>query len=211
MDGARSFDPYELVGVATPGVVVSLLLATEAPQFNALLGQSGVSVGGFGVFLVVSFVLGHLVQSLGNLLEAIVWSLGGLPTDWIRNPQQTLVTAAQRSAFMAGVQSMEATDADPATYNRHEWFAVISQASARVRRNGHCGKIDASNRAYGLSRGLAAAFAVSLGWYIWAHPENTGAIAVLGALLVAAVLRMRRSGISYARALIVEFVELGSS
>ena len=48
MEGAKSFDTYEVVGVIAPGVVVTLLLALENPALRSLLGKDGLSVGGPG-------------------------------------------------------------------------------------------------------------------------------------------------------------------
>lgn len=63
MDSSKAFDAYEVIGVITPGAVVTLLLALQWPEFRALLGQEGLSIGGLGFFVIVAFVLGHLTQA----------------------------------------------------------------------------------------------------------------------------------------------------
>lgn len=75
MDASKSFDAYEVIGVITPGSVVALMLALQWPEFRTLLGQEGLSVGRLGVFVVAAFVLGHLVQGIGNILDNLFWAL----------------------------------------------------------------------------------------------------------------------------------------
>ena len=208
MDLPKAYDAYDVIGVITPGVVVALLLAIESAQFRTLLGEDGFSVGDLGLFLVISFVLGHLIQSFGNLIELMVWPIGGLPTNRLRFTSQNLVTPSQRDAFAAQVRAMESSDIPPESYDRNEWRAVISRAYARVRNAGRSARIDVANRTYGLFRGLAAAFAVSLGWYSVAYRDKSEVMLLLSFMLVAAVWRMRRVGVHYARALILEFIDL---
>ena len=97
MESSKDFDPYELIGVITPGTIVALLLTIEAPAFRGLLGKDGLSIGDFGLFVLVAFVLGHLVHAVGNLLEYLIWPFAGLPTNWVRSPKQTLITLDQRA------------------------------------------------------------------------------------------------------------------
>jgi hypothetical protein len=56
-DAVRYFDAYEIIGVITPGVVVALLLSMEWPSFRTMLGEKGLSIGDFGLFILVAFVL----------------------------------------------------------------------------------------------------------------------------------------------------------
>src|SRR5579872_5786667 len=55
-EAAKAFDPYEVIGVITPGSVVALLIFIESPTFRGLLGREGLSVGDFGLFILFAFV-----------------------------------------------------------------------------------------------------------------------------------------------------------
>ena len=208
MNNQKAFDAYEVISVISPGVVISLLLSTESLQIRALFGEDGFSVGDLGLFLVISFVLGHLIQSVGNLIEPIVWPLHGLPTNRIRFPNQNLVTSKQRDALCERVCAMESTDIGLEEYSRDDWNAVLARAYARVRNANRSMRVDIANRTYGLFRGLTAAFAVSLLWYCAAHWTDWDATAFLAAMLIAAIWRMRRAGERYARTLVLEFIDL---
>ena len=64
-----SFDAYEYVGVAVPGTLPTLAATILFPEIGALVGTYGIELGGLGLFLIMSFVVGHVVQAVGNLIE----------------------------------------------------------------------------------------------------------------------------------------------
>jgi hypothetical protein len=204
----KSFDAYEIIGVITPGTVVALMLAMEWPAFRSLLGDKGLSVGDVGLFVLVAYVLGHLIQAVGNVVEAIVWFPSGLPTNWVRNADQNLVTAEQRAALGAAVAKMEGAKQDIANINRRHWLAITTRAYGRLRMAGHPYRVDIANRAYGLSRGLAAALLVLLVWLGFANRYDYPVLVILGAAFCASIWRMRRAGIQYARTLVLDFIDM---
>lgn len=207
-DTAKAFDAYEVIGVITPGTVVTLLLALEWPAFRALIGNDGLSIGDLGLFVLVAFVVGHLIQAVGNLVEFAVWPIGGLPTNWVQSAKQTLVSADQREALIQRVAAMEGRTIDIAHCTRAAWRAITSRAYGRVRAAGHSYMIDSANRTYGMCRGLTAAIAICLAWHVLFGTPARGPVIALIAALVAAVWRMRRAGTHYARSLIQAFIDL---
>jgi hypothetical protein len=207
MDAAKGFDPYELIGIITPGTVVALLLMTESSEFRAMLGVEGVSIGGLGLFVLMAFVLGHLVQSIGNMLEFVIWP-AGLPTNKVRFRSQNLVSTAQQTSLEARISEMEGENLQLATLNRRSWRSITARAYARVHSAGRSQRIDIFNRTYGLCRGLVAAIAIALAWYFFAHPDRVYVLVILTLMLLSAVWRMRRAGHHYARALMIEFIDL---
>ena len=79
---SSKFDAYEIVGVIMPGSVLLFGMALLFPDLKSLFFAQGFSLGELGLFLVLSYVTGHLIQAIGNLLEFIVWKgFGGMPTD----------------------------------------------------------------------------------------------------------------------------------
>lgn len=207
-DLAKSFDAYEVIGIITPGVVVALVLVVEWPSFRSILGEKGLSVGDFGLFVLVAFVLGHLVQALGNMIEPAVWLFLGRPTDQVRSPKQTLITQAQRGAVIKAIGVMEKVSVDIAKVDQAYWQAVTTRVSGRLKAAGRSGTIDVANRTYSLSRGLVASLLGCLAWYLMFHRDQPQVIVGLVIASAAAVYRMRRAGIHYARYLYIGFIDL---
>lgn len=208
MEMTKTFDAYEVIGVITPGAVIALLLSTEWPELRALMSTEGLSLGDLGLFLVVAFVMGHLLQALGNLVDGAFWALSGLPTSWIRAPRQTLVSDRQRQALAIRVGAMEGGDCDIATIGRKEWRSITNRMYARVRTAGRSARIDGCNRTYGLSRGLAAAFLSAAAWYLYKEPGFGPHLTIAAILAVVALYRMWRVSIHYAQGLFLEFLDL---
>jgi hypothetical protein len=208
VETAKGFDPYEIIGIIAPGTVVALLIAIELPLFRSLLGSEGLSVGDFGLFVLLAFVLGHLVQAVGNLVELALWARSGLPTNLVRSDSQVLLSPAQRATLATRVSAMEGETVDLTTVARHAWRAMTTRAYARVRAAGRSARIDIANRTYGLCRGLVAALLLTLLWCIYAHWDEPGLNAALVLMIAAAAWRMRRAGHHYARALFLEFIDL---
>ena len=209
-DAARYFDTYEVIGVITPGVVAALLLTIEWPSFRGMLGDRGLSIGDLGLFVLVAFVLGHLLQAVGNALEPVIWFPAGLPTNWTKPTTQRLLTPEQRNALERAVAQMEGKTQDIAKMNRRQWLAITTRVYGRVKKAGRSGRVDIANRAYGLSRGLSAALLVCFAWYAFAHGGDYTALLILGAAVCAALWRMRRAGVQYARVLFLEFIDLSA-
>lgn len=208
MEMTKTFDAYEVIGVITPGVVIALLLSTEWPELRALMSTEGLSLGDLGLFLVVAFVMGHLLQALGNLVDGAFWALPGLPTAWIRSPRQTLISGRQRDALAVRVAAMEGEGCDIAKIGRKEWRSVTNRMYARVRTAGRSARIDGCNRTYGLSRGLAAAFLSAAAWYLYNEPGVGPHLVIASILGVVALYRMWRVSVHYAQGLFLEFLDL---
>ncbi len=207
-NAGRAFDAYEIIGIISPGTVIALLVTLEWAPFRTLLGDKGLSIGDVGLFALVAYIFGHLVQAIGNVIESVIWLPSGLPSSWIRSANQRLVTGAQRTAFAAAVSNMEGGTNDISIISRKDLLAITSRAYGRLRVSGRSGRVDIANRAYGLSRGLSGALLVWVAWYSFDHSQDHSALLILSAALCASILRMRRAGIQYARALILDFIDI---
>lgn len=207
MIDAKAFDPYEVIGVITPGAVVALMLATQWPELRALFGQEGLSIGDLGFFVVMAFVLGHLVQALGNLLETLVWSVTGMPSAWVRSPKQTLISTAQRDQLEAKVTALENTPVALASLGRRQWGCITARIAGKVRAAGRGARLDAFLRTYGLARGLAAGFIVAAVWLGVKDQGVSEGVVLAAGLAAVALYRMVRFARHYARSLFQEYLD----
>jgi prolipoprotein diacylglyceryltransferase len=58
---------YEYSGIVCPGAALIIGLALLNPEYLPLLKE--MSIGAFGVFIIMAFILGHLISAIGNILE----------------------------------------------------------------------------------------------------------------------------------------------
>lgn len=151
---------YEQVGIVIPGSVFLVGLLFYFPALNALMAKDGVSLGQFGIFLLLSYASGHLLAAVGNALEAAFWKIaGGMPTDWVTKANGTsLLSSSQIDALEAKLEARFGSKIGKIPgMDRKSWFPISRQIYADVAKNGKPDRIDTFNGNYGLNRGLAAA------------------------------------------------------
>ncbi len=198
----HKFDPYEYIGVIIPGVVVVLTLMLLYPAASAVL-SSGVTVGEFGLILILAIVAGHLIQALGNAYEGIVWGvLGGMPTTWPAKKSTGLLSAKQLVRLEAAIRA----DFDAPMSELASGRGPVREINAAVRAKGKTDRIEAFNRNYGLLRGISAALIVA-GVLVFVVDRSDWMISlILAAAAVVATYRMIRFGQHYAREMFVEYL-----
>lgn len=203
------FNAYEYIGVIAPGAVLSLGVMLLWPQTKEIFLNSNVSVGELGLFLIIAYVAGHLLQSVGNAMEKVLWKVfGGMPTDWVLNQKQNLISSQQRIRLQAII--LRAPNASALeNLSARQWHSVVREMYIDIEKAGRTNRIDSFNRTYGLLRGIASAFLV-LGIVIPIRDaDNLEAAAwVLGAGFVPAIIRMFRFARNYGRELLIEYVSL---
>src|SRR5882672_5635025 len=88
---SKNFSFYEQTGILIPGATLVFGLLFFFPEFRALFFSDGVSVGGLGLFLLISYAAGHLAAALGNIMEVCLWQFGGgLPFTWVTRTKDGL-------------------------------------------------------------------------------------------------------------------------
>lgn len=206
----RKLDFYEFAGIVVPGgVLLAGLIWTHS--FGSAVPPFGVSLGGFGVGLVLAYAAGHLVQAVGNLAEWAWWGLwGGMPTDWPRSGKHRLLSPERtralekrvRAAFQQPELRLERS------LSSGLWVDLVRQIYAAVESRGRAGRVDIFNANYGLCRGLGAALAlVAVAAPVLGRTDWRPILAFAAAAGVA-LWRMHRFAKHYARELFVQFLAL---
>lgn len=206
----RQFDFYEFTGIIVPGATAVAGILVLVPGLMPVSTLKDFSVGGFGLFIVLAYVAGHLVQALGNLVEWAWWKAwGGMPTDWVRTSPTRLLSSAQAAALPVAIaEQLKIGHMDPSATTETQWYAITRQINAAVEAAGRGSRIQTFNGNYGLNRGIASGLLIVLSVALAVPPING---AVLGGLLIAiglAALRMHRFGKHYGRELFVQFLQL---
>ena len=87
---------YEQAGIVVPGSVLLFGLLLIYPDLSHIFAKDGITVGGLGIFVLLSYAAGHLVAALGNILEAILWwPFGGMPSNWMVDQKRSFLTSEQ--------------------------------------------------------------------------------------------------------------------
>lgn len=148
----KEFSFYEFVGILVPSAI--LLYATqlifEFTHQNQIIDFS--KFGETVIFIIICYGVGHILQSLGNIFENILWFIyGGMPTKWLtnknrfgktlfENPLNQKIEEKVKQKFGDGIK-----DYGRLTYN----LIFQKEKSARI---------DIFNGNYSLFRGLAISF-----------------------------------------------------
>lgn len=206
----KKFDFYEFAAVLCPGALLVLALTRLLPELAFLAKKESYTFGDLGVFVLLSYVAGQLVQAVGNVLAKIWWLCWrGLPTDWVRTEKHKLIAQQQTDRLSQKLSELAGIEAPSgiAGFSESDWYAITRQIYAVVRYAGRSGRVDIFNGYYGMFRGLTASllvvFVASVVQRGFVHPR---VYVLLGSGLVLALFRMHRFAVNYARELFVQFL-----
>lgn len=209
----KDFSFYEFVGVIAPGSVLLIILVYLFPGCLETLEAKQLSIGGFGVFIIIAYVLGQLIQAIGNFIENIYWWFwGGVPSFWITRKgkcdylsSEQLQIIPKKIERLLDIEITKSLD----NFNEKQWFAITRQIFAAIKQSDGTERLENFNAIYGLFRGIAASFAT--GFVImtfktgFSHYEFQ---LIIVTFFIMAIFRMHRFAIHYARELYVQFLQL---
>jgi hypothetical protein len=199
----RTFDFYEYAGFIIPGAVLVMALVWLFPESRAFLSKEGVTLGELGLFVIIAYAAGQLVQAIGNYLEWIWWKpWGGMPSGQVLCGKY--LTADQHKRVLDALRPV-LEGADPCRLQQSERLAIVREVYSKVAAAGKAARVDTFNGNYGLMRGLAAAFVVI---FVLAITAQKGWIVLctLVVLFLLAAHRMHRYSRHYATELFIQFL-----
>jgi len=205
----KNFSFYEQTGILIPGATLVFGLLFFFPEFRMLFFSDGVSIGGLGLFLLISYAAGHLAAALGSIMESCVWLGRGRPSNWVVREKDFLLSAEQVGSLEQLIrQRLKLDIATIRGMATKEWMPISRQIYADVMSYGKPARIDSFDGNYTLNRGLAAAL-LALALLSLAYSETDWRV-TLGLLPIAAIYayRMYRFGVSYASELYAQFLLL---
>lgn len=209
----KEFTFYEFVGIISPGVVFLLIIYYIFPDYYRAANINDLSIGGLGIVVILAYVLGHLIQSIGNLLEKIWWwFFGGMPTNWIiKEGKKSYLSQDQIAAVPGNISKvLGIVPKNHITlYDSDEWFGITRQVYAAVKQAKAADRVDTFNGNYGFFRGIASSLLAGLLVLIVdGGCEQWQMIAIISFFFVCAIARMHRFGKHYARELFVQFLQI---
>lgn len=198
------FDPYEYIAVIVPGTVflvaMSLIFESIVPFFDG-----SISIGDFGISLIIAFVCGHLLQAIGNILEdGIWWAFGGWPTSVITNNKTNLIDRSQFKILEELVSGKFNAKLSDKKENKNLSRLIYSY----VKNKGKVEQIDIFNRNYGLMRGIFTSLLVSGLIYALYSVIDWKVLTLIICASCLALFRMIRFAKYYAKQLYIEFIAI---
>lgn len=204
------FTYYDFVGVLAPGALLLGGLLLVFGTFDVAGLAEDISLGGFGLAVIVGYVTGQMAQAGGAMLERGYWKAwGGRPSDWLRTGRHELLSPVQRRALEARLRPVLGLDVESPIREMpgQAWRNVVSQMGAAVAAEGRAARLEIFNANYGLMRGVAVVLLV-LAVAVIAAGHSSWLSLGLFALVVIAVSRMHVLSVHYARELFVQFLQL---
>ena len=205
----KNFDAYEYAGVIAPGTALVFGGLLLFPDLNLFSSERGFTVGDFGVFLLLTFVVGHLVQVVGTIMSDAWWYLwGGIPSDWVTSKPDDLLARTQIEKLETKVENDFNVQGGLSSVADGGWHPVTRQIYVKVNSAGRSARVDTFNRTYGVMRGISAAFLLLAVLVLAADIQNWSIALALAVVGLLALTRMHRFGVHYARELFVQYLEL---
>jgi hypothetical protein len=200
---------YEQVGIVIPGSVLLVGLLFYFPTLNGLIASDGVTLGQFGIFLLLAYASGHLVAAVGNAIEAVLWRFaGGMPSNWVTQPGgSSLLSSYQVETLASKVRTrLNAPIERVVGLDQKAWWPITRQIYADVAMHGKPQRVDTFTGNYGVNRGLSASTLVLASVSAWQAQYGIA----IGLLILSLVYAYRayRFGVHYARELFVQFLIL---
>ncbi len=201
-----SFDFYEYAGIIVPGSVYAFCSSHLFPETQSLLGPNGFSLGELGIFVRISYALGHLVQGIGNTIEWIWWlPSGGLPSNQVLRGKT--LTDRQHKLLVNRIGADDGSEGSIAK----EMIATISrEIYVKVAAANRAVRIDKFNGIYGMLRGLSASL-ITLGLVAAVTGADWQVVVSFAIASIVALRRMHRFGWHYAKELVVTYLSLEES
>lgn len=207
----RRFDFYEFAGLLVPGATVLVAVAAAFPLATSALSGTSLGFGEVAAGAVLAYGLGHVVQALGNLLEAVWWKLlGGMPTEWVGNGVSSFLHRKQLDALPAKIAEQLGLEG-VALDGGAQWHGITRQIYATVSAAGRAKRVDIFNGNYGLCRGLAASFLlIAVLVIVELGLSQPSALVLTGVAFLLSGWRAHRFAVHYARELYVQLLQLKS-
>jgi hypothetical protein len=200
----RDFGFYEYAGIIIPGAVLGAGILWLTPEGRALITHEGLSFGAFGLFVILAYALGQLVQGIGNGIEWAWWKAwGGRPTEQVLAGK--LLSTEQHARLVRSLAQNPHVPRDTSQLSTSERLAIVREVQSVVAAAGRDKRVETFLGNYGLLRGLAASFLVLtvLAIMLSQGPTTSGAF---GTLFLLATQRMHRFSKYFALELFMQYL-----
>lgn len=160
MNKSDLFELYEILALVTPGAVVIFGMSKLFPELTLFSLHGDFSAGELGIFLLLSYVAGHIVQVFGGGIEILWRYMRGEPTEWIRTGKKQLFSNYQIKKLEEEIPERLGIPRDHfqiKNLNRKQWLDMHKQMYVAVVASGNGKRLEKFHAIYTMCRGLVAA------------------------------------------------------
>lgn len=196
----KEFSFYEFVAVLVPSAIllyaVQLILEYAYQKQIVDFGK----IGETAIFVIICYGVGHIIQSLGNFYENIVWFVyGGMPAKWLTHKNKFNNYLFEQSLNQRIVEQVKNKFGDDIEdYGRLTYNLLFQKDKTK--------RIDIFNGNYSLFRGLAVSFLIITALCLYYLTWQLSLVALVPSLL--ATVRMIRFAKYYATETFITFYNL---
>src|SRR5262249_40844210 len=138
----RAFDFYEYAGVLVPGAVLVMGLLWVFPEGRALLAKDGVTLGELGLFVIIAYAAGQLVQAIGNYSEWAWWKAWGIPSANVLGGKYVTEHQHRRILDAICVQGISCDPQHIDKLSRAQQLAIAREVYSVVAAGKRAGRVD---------------------------------------------------------------------
>lgn len=197
----RDVDFYEFVSLIVPGSAFLVLIGYLFSETGNVTFLAPQDFGNLGIHLIFAYIVGHLLQAIGNGLERLYWrAWKGMPSDWpFSRPQKANADARTAVETLCKQKAIDL----------QQWQFLVAQARSTVYSSNRAGRLHIFNGNYGMFRGLVAAELIVGILVLWTPYGNLPLFYLcLTIITILTLYRMHRFGQNYAKELFVNIAEL---
>lgn len=171
MDKSQLFELYEMLGLILPGAVFIYGISFLYPELSSFSFSNDLSAGALGIFIILSYVMGHIVQVAGEYVELFWRQIRGEPSEWVIEGNKQLFTTPQIKALEKKIPQAVAMDGDfsMSSLTRKQWLAMHKQLIIIVTNAERGKRLQKFNAIYVMCRGLVAAIVLLLIFSLFGH------------------------------------------
>lgn len=125
----NQFSFYEQTGIIIPGSILLLGILWIVPNAAELLDPNEITIGSFGLFLILAYALGHGLAALGTFIENFWWwCFGGKPSQWVIGLRPRLLQRSQIQLLENQIRTrLGLTRIRLATISPEDWKPLFHQ------------------------------------------------------------------------------------
>ena len=204
----NKLDVYQTLGVLMPGYFFSIGLYLIAKKAGVEIPLEISSIGGSITLLVISYIIGQIVQAFGNGFEWVWRKIRKAPTTRVQKGDTKILSEGQHQKLIEAMRrKVGLPDTDVSQMPKNEWSSYVGLVASAVRQAKQMEQVDIFSAHYGMLRGVVATtFLLILASWLLLKEHACVPVIILIAFGLLALYRMDRFDKNYGKELFRQFL-----